>query len=78
MIAFKDFIPKRVEGTGDLEDIENVLERVNNYIFDNGVRVINLETVVLPNVEHTGDSELQTPEGEDSTWVQFLRLWFEE
>lgn len=71
MITFKDFVPE--EG----EQFDAIVERVNNWVHDNGVRVINLETVVLPNIERTSDTEIwQDPK--DTYWYQFIRLWYDE
>lgn len=75
MIAFKDFVP-HAKGR-EAESVEAVLDRVNGWVHERGVRVINLETLLLPNVEKTGEAELRTEGGSDY-WYQVVRLWFEE
>lgn len=71
MITFKDFVPE------EHEQFDAIVERVNGWVHDNGVRVINLETVVLPNIERTSDTEIyQDPN--DTYWYQFIRLWYDE
>jgi hypothetical protein len=75
VIAFKDFLPVWSEASQEYESLESVLERVNLYVHDNGLRVINIETVVLPNIDETGRAAYDTA-GSDE-WCQVIRLWFE-
>ena len=57
MITFKDFMPRAAK-TGDIEQFDALLERVNGWVHEHGVRVINVETVVLPNIQRTGDTQI--------------------
>jgi len=70
MITFKDFLPAWDEKAEKYETIESVLERVNLYVQDHGVRVINIETVVLPNVDSTGHAAYETAGADE--WTQVI------
>jgi len=88
MIGFRDFAPEQTGTPGffkaeTLEHLGKALERANRWIDENknGVEVVNVETVVLPNMrdhgeEGTTDPALRTS-GEWSThWYQVIRVWF--
>jgi len=52
-IQYKDFSPSAVEPKvfwTKFEDFSRVVDRANEWIRDSGVTVLNVETVVLPNV----------------------------
>lgn len=82
-IAFKDFFPQVTRSgflSSEYESFNVVVARANDWMASSGVRVINLETIVLPNV-NTAEEALQTnirTSGEMSSyWRQFLRVWYE-
>lgn len=82
-IAFKDFFPQVTRSgflSSEYEFFNVVVARANDWMASSGVRVINLETIVLPNV-NTAEEALQTnirTSGEMSSyWRQFLRVWYE-
>lgn len=77
MIPFKDFIAKPVNAEGDLEPFEAILDRVDGWVHEHGVRAINLETVVLPNLERTSDTEICSDPKETYRY-QFIRLGYDE
>jgi hypothetical protein len=88
LIYFKDFRPKLAGQkkvlfmtVSDYEGISEVLPEVNDWIARNGITVVNVETVTLPNVELEGgsnDSHLRAS-GEMSThWFQVIRVWYEQ
>lgn len=87
MIGFQDFAPRQIRPAGFLtnaeyENIVEALNAVNDWIQTNGVRVLNVETVVLPNVWRpgetgTGDPSIHTSGESSSTWHQFIRVWYE-
>ena len=85
-LAYQDFSPqsapaRRVRGGIAWEPLPGVLERVNAWQAGKSVRIINVETLVLP----VGKRETVKPgEGgalarwdEDQAWVQVVRVWFE-
>jgi len=82
-VAFKDFFPQVTRSgflSSEYESFVQVVNRANDWMAGSGVRVLNVETVVLPNVS-TGDEAQQTnirTSGEMSSyWRQFLRVWYE-
>lgn len=53
MLVFKDFAQKVIKEpgwffNGNLEPVEDSLKRINNWIKDQGVELINIETIMLP------------------------------
>ena len=87
MIQFKDFVPQQRTPPGffsraDYEEFEATVERANHWIGSANVRVINVETVVLPNIHNAGEDGSTDPDlraaGEVSTnWHQIVRVWYE-
>ena len=69
--AFRDFAPKQKRPVGFFQSAEsdNLMEAVlqaNLWVVDHKVKVLNIETVVLPN--SISDS---------APWYQFIRVWYE-
>jgi hypothetical protein len=70
MISFRDFVPEVTDKGGlfkppTLEQLSGGLARANDWVASNKVRVLNIETVVLPNIHSpgeagSGDSQLHT------------------
>ena len=87
MLTFKDFAPKITDRGGvfrgaKYESLNEVLAEANSWIEQEGVKVVNVETVVLPNIwepseEGTQDAELHTAHGYGN-WNQFIRVWYEK
>jgi len=82
-VAFKDFFPQVTRSgflASEYESFRQVVKRANEWMAGSAVHVINVETVVLPNV-NTEEEALQTnirTSGEMSSyWRQFLRVWYE-
>jgi hypothetical protein len=88
MLRYHDFLPKMTRPAGFLapaehEPFDAAVAAANRWIEQNGVRVINIETVVLPNIfsrfeEGTHDASLATSGESPSFWHQFIRVWYEE
>ncbi len=84
MIKFHDFAPVLLESgflSGNkYETLREALDKANQWIASKGVDVINVETVVLPNLNSggLGTSEVElTASGKfQSTWHQFIRVWY--
>jgi len=90
MIGYKDFIPQRIaarkggffggstpEGHQTFRD---AVAEANVWIGAEGVEVVSVETVVLPNVwedheDGTDDGSLYAS-GSGSSWHQFVRVWY--
>jgi hypothetical protein len=86
MIRFRDFVPQIVQQPGffqpgEFESFEEALELAYQWIEATGVEVVNIETVVLPNIwsqyeEGSTDTALPTSGEMASEWHQFIRVWY--
>ncbi|MCA9119906.1 MAG: hypothetical protein H6822_00915 [Planctomycetaceae bacterium] len=86
MIQFRDFVPKmisepRLFKAGEYESIEAALAAANSWIKEYEIKIVNVETVVLPNIwsryeEGTSDVALGTSGEMPSYWHQFVRVWY--
>ena len=87
MIRYQDFVPKQTKEWGllspaEYESFDAALAAANKWIKENEIKVLNVETVVLPNIwgryeEGSADAALATPDGTFNTWHQFVRVWYE-
>lgn len=87
MIQFRDFVPKMLSApalfkAGEYESIEAALVAANAWIVENNLQIVNVETVVLPNIwsryeEGTTDVALGTSGEMPSHWHQFVRIWYQ-
>ncbi len=85
MLQFRDFVPKMVSAPAFLKEAEyesfdEAVVAANHWIHDNRIKVINIETVVLPNIwsrweEGSTDTSLGTSGDSPSRWHQFVRVW---
>lgn len=86
MINFKDFNPEIKEKGGffkmpAFEQLSDSLSKANQWIAEEQVEVVNIETVVLPNIydageEGTSDVQLRTSGDSSAYWHQFIRVWY--
>ena len=86
MIAFQDFVPRQLQPAGFLtaaqyQPVDQTVQAANDWIRQYGVKVLNVETVVLPNVydpgeEGTGDGDLRVSGDGRSDWYQLIRVWY--
>ena len=84
-IAVKDFVPAKDKGSffksGKIQGFDEVMEQANKWVQDNpDKKIINVETVVLPNIhdeDGSFDTELFTGGETHSQWYQLIRVWFE-
>lgn len=85
MINCKDFVPKKEKGglfkSGSIEDFEVVIKEMTEWVNSSNVDVINIETVLLPNIhdpdeEGSQDTELWTGGESSSRWYQLIRVWY--
>jgi hypothetical protein len=87
MIAYRDFVPRQVDPPGFLtpgtyESFADAVAAANEWLLSEHVRVVNVETVVLPNIwsrfeEGSADASLGTSGESPSHWHQFVRIWYE-
>lgn len=83
MYHFKDFAPQLVKKGFfkiDYESFEEVLAAANAWIRDHNIEVLNIETVVLPNMWKAGGSTdmAHTSSDSGSFWYQFIRVWYKK
>jgi hypothetical protein len=83
MIGYKDFFPEVLESgffSTKHETLAATVARANGWIAQSGVRVLNVETVVLPNVKDAKDASevgIRTSGEMSSYWYQVVRVWYE-
>ena len=87
MIQFQDFVPKMLSEPGlfkegAYESLEEAVLAANAWIEENDIKVLQFETVVLPNIwrryeEGSTDVSLGTSGDMVSRWHQFVRVWHE-
>lgn len=92
MIHFKDFDIKVTRPAGlisgpEFEPIEETLLRMNNWIEENEILVLNVETLVIPNIfmGKTGMTKRTSSKGafkiggsQSSWWYQIFRVWYKD
>lgn len=86
VIAFQDFVPEQLKAAGmfslaSYETFAAALQAANTWLADERVRVINIETVALPNFHNSNeegpqDVNLVVIDGH-AYWHQFIRVWYE-
>ncbi len=82
-IAFKDFFPAVLKAgflSSEYEMFPAVVDRANEWIATSGVQVLNVETLVLPNVSDENEAQqtnIRTSGEMSSYWRQILRVWYE-
>lgn len=87
MFRHEDFVPKMTKpgalfSPAEHESFDVALAEANRWIQEKGVRVVNIETVVLPNIwsryeNGSNDTSLGTSGESPSFWHQFIRVWYE-
>ncbi len=88
-MKFKDFVPAQLAKGGlfskaEYESLQKLLQDLDDWIEQNPeIMVVNVETVVLPNIhakreEGSEDPELIASEmdGTYTRWHQFFRVWY--
>ena len=88
MLKYRDFVPQEIKSPGLLrlgehESFEQAVESANHWIVESDIKIINLETVVLPNIwsrweEGSSDASIGTSGETPSRWHQFLRCWYHD
>jgi hypothetical protein len=87
MIGYRDFIPRvlvkeRWFKKATYETFDDALAAANSWIAEESVKVVNIETVVLPNIRDldergSKDAEL-TAWDRETSWYQVIRVWYEK
>ena len=88
MLRYKDFVPKQITAPGlfkdgEHESFEHAVEAANQWLAETKVKLISIETVVLPNIwsrweEGSDDASIGTSGDTPSRWHQFLRCWYQD
>jgi hypothetical protein len=87
MISYRDFAPQRIKRgllrSDDYESFDAAVDAANTWVAESRIDVVNVETVVLPNIsgkgsEGTSDGRVETAEAMTSIneWYQFVRVWY--
>lgn len=82
----KDFVPAKSKGgmfkSGKIQSFQEILDEANQWIKETpDIKILNVETVVLPNIHESDeegslDTELYTAGESSSNWYQLLRVWY--
>ena len=88
MLHYRDFVPQMTNPpaffkAATYESFDAALNAANEWIAQSGVPVLNIETVVLPNMwypneEGSGDTALHQFGNALNLWHQFIRVWYEQ
>ena len=87
LLKFKDFVPNQKSyniwtGRSKIEPLSYALQDANSWIARHpNIELINIETVVLPNIHSSKEEGSQDPElRHDASmavnWYQFIRVWY--
>jgi len=80
-ISYQDFLPRITDESlffREHELLSDTVARANEWIAAWNVKVINVETVLLPNVDGPVDASrtaLRTSGRVSSHWYQIVRVW---
>lgn len=79
-LCCKDFFPIVIKQgllSNDYEDLSVTIKRASEWVEESGVRVLNVETVVLPSIKGVEDASKARITEWTSEWYQFIRVWYE-
>ncbi len=84
MLSFRDFVPHRQSGglfsMIEVEPLQNVLARVNDWLSSTHVKVVNVETLVVdllrpPGSGTTMDTQEDFLTAPGASQMQIVRVW---
>lgn len=82
-IAYRDFFPEILQSgffSDEHETLPTTVARANEWIARSDIAVINVETVVLPNIGRVEDASevgIRTSGDFNSYWYQVVRVWYD-
>ncbi len=86
MLKYKNFVPRQIKdygffSDGDFANFDDAVAAADQWIRSNEVEIVQIETVVLPNMYNSGekgpnDTYLRVPDQYTNHWHQFLRVWY--
>lgn len=87
-LKFRDFVPRQLRAPGvfsggEYESLDEALAAANKWLAESNVKLVSIETVVLPNIwsryeQGTADASLGISGEDPSHWHQFIRCWYTE
>ena len=87
MLSYKDFVPREISASGfmrpgEYESFDHAVAAANEWLTQNNIHLLKIETVVLPNIhsrweEGSTDAAIRTSGDSPSQWHQFLRVWYQ-
>lgn len=87
LIRYKDFVPQVAArgpfgGISEIEPFSAVVSAANQWIENNSIQVMNIETVILPNSSQRAYDGVYKTEiatgAEPIGWYQCVRVWYRE
>jgi len=66
--------------SNDHEELSAIVARANAWLESSGLKVITVETIVLPNISNEKDASqtnIRTSGEMSSYWHQVVRVWYE-
>lgn len=88
MLRYRDFVPRVIDAgglfrEGVYESFDEAVAAANEWLATGSVRLLKIETVVLPNIHSrwekgANDSAIHTSGDSPSIWHQFLRVWYQD
>lgn len=81
-ITYKDFFPRLITPgffVDEYEPLPSTVDRANQWLSEANVEVLNIETVVLPNIDRAADANqtgIRTSGEMSSFWYQVVRVWY--
>jgi len=85
-IRARDFSAEQISPGGFFRSarwapVDDALREASAWVTQNNIRIINIETVVMPNIwnsgeEGTKDAHTVTSGEMHSSWYQFIRVWY--
>lgn len=83
-VKYRDFLPQEQQRGGlfggvDFEGFDSCVTAMNDWLAENPVKVVNFETVTLPNihnVDEDGSTDTELHASSHTVWYQFVRLWY--
>ena len=90
MIKYKDFAIKTIKqgnwiSKPEFEPLEETLLRLNSWIEENELIVMNVETILMPNIYEDGTNRTSSKGaykskeagGVANLWYQIFRVWYQ-
>jgi hypothetical protein len=83
-LYYKDFFPVVLKSgffSTEHESLPATVARANAWVRETGIPIINIETIVLPNIQSVEDASrvsIRTSGEQSSYWYQVVRVWYDD